>query len=166
MDLETLSKVMAPVLVVTAGLLKLWEVRGARAARLAEIKTIFEIAKDLPEVSASRAHALSHVEARLKKYVLDEQTKSRNTFGIVFASILLAAGTWLVYLSLSGGGWYWAIAAAPLVLFGAVGLNQDAVKRERDTRGRPVHPGPDDRKAEKGDRTRPVRPDSAETTAP
>ncbi|MDI5980496.1 hypothetical protein [Amycolatopsis magusensis] len=96
MDLDSWSKVLIAVLAVVAALLKLWEVRGARVAQLAELKTVIEVANELPNGSASRKAATAYVEEALNEFVRD------------------------------------------FLIFGLTGLNQEAVRRERDARGRPV----------------------------
>jgi hypothetical protein len=153
MDLDGWSKLAVAVLLVAAGALKLWEVRGARVARLAELKTIMEITKELPEESAARSSAVSHVEERLVGFIKDEKTKTRNPVGLILSLFFIGGGVWFVVTAVRDGGWQWWLLAVFLLLFGFVGFGQDGIRRERDATGKAL-PHDSLRK-----RTRPHKPE-------
>ncbi|MFI6027890.1 hypothetical protein [Amycolatopsis magusensis] len=138
MDLDSWSKELIAVLAVVAALLKLREVRGARVAQLTELKTVIEVANELPNGSAPRKAATAYVEEALNEFVRDKVANSRGPVGVTLALILLAAAGLCGYLALDDGSWVWWGAAAVFLIFGLTGLNQDAVRRERDARERPV----------------------------
>lgn len=138
MDWKRMFEVAIPVLAVVGGLLKLWEVRGAKAARLMELKAFLDIAKELPEKGSARATAFAYVESRVERFIKDEKTKSRDPVGMTVAVLFLAGGGWSCYAAATGGAWYWWALAGFLLLFGAVGFAQDGVRRERDSKGRPL----------------------------
>jgi hypothetical protein len=106
----------------------------------------------LPESSQSRKSLEQSVEIRVAYLVMVTQTPAigrsatgpeltRSWFGIVLALVLLALAVGAAYLAFrDGGSLWWLTAAVPCALLGSAGLSQDAVRRERDERGRPIMP--------------------------
>lgn len=121
-----------------AATLKLAELYRARTNKLAEIKSLLEIANLLPETSEARRAATQDAESQLIGLLRDETTKRRDPTGFVLAIVFLLGGAWAGIAAFTGSGWWLGILAFVLLALGATGLSQDAVRRERDAKGRPI----------------------------
>ncbi|MFG3267028.1 hypothetical protein [Streptomyces bobili] len=69
-----------------------------------------------------------------------EDEKRRDPFGIALAIVFILISAGLIFASFLNGGWYWwlTLPGAVTGIFGIAGLSQDATKRTRDERGRPM----------------------------
>ena len=108
--------------------------RGGARGR---IRDDLELMALLPDDSPHRATLLSRAEDQIEKVLVSETTKTRDPLGITLALVFLLSAVGVLLGLARDNGW-WGILVAALVIFGLVGLNQDAVKRVRDERGRPI----------------------------
>ena len=108
--------------------------RGGARGR---IRDDLELMALLPDDSPHRATLLSRAEDQIEKVLVAETTKTRDPLGIALALVFLLSAVGVLLGLARDNGW-WGILVAALVIFGLVGLNQDAVKRVRDERGRPI----------------------------
>jgi hypothetical protein len=104
------------------------------------IKSDLEILSLLPEDSEIAPVLRAHLEDSIKQMVDVEDKKRRDPFGMALAIVFIAISSGLLVASFRNGGWYWwlTIPAAITAIFGVAGLAQDATKRTRDERGRPI----------------------------
>ncbi len=134
-----ISPIVVAALAAVTAAIRFW---GDRAGRQ-RLKLDLEILQLLPQDATVRSLWLAQIERRIDDALERESERTRDPSGIVLALLFLAAGGVVTYESASGdfSGW-WAALAAVLVLFGAVGLSQDAIPRRRDARGRPIREVP------------------------
>jgi hypothetical protein len=130
---------LSPIVVVLLPIL------GAVAQRIRRpegsyrlIKRDLELLASLPEDSAARSSLLRHVDRSIEGLISYDEDMRRSGFGIVLALIFLTSGSALTILAIDGGGWWWWPVIAFLVIFGLVGLAQDAPRRRRDEQGHPI----------------------------
>jgi hypothetical protein len=135
---EDASGLVVATLTVLGALLqtaRLWPAGRRRN----EIKADLDLYTLLPDKSPAKRTLLTHIERAIQDVVHAEESKRRDPLGIGIAVVFLL-GALLLFILLRDQWWTW-LAISFLVLFGVVGLAQDAVPRERDARGRPVQKG-------------------------
>jgi hypothetical protein len=123
-----------PLLVALVGLLNF--VAGRKGPR-ERLKADLNLAALLPEESAGRRVLLAKAEEAIPKIIKDETELTRDTSGIILASLFLG-GAIAVALTIAASNSAWWGLVATLAIFGVVGISQDAVPRRRDARGRPL----------------------------
>lgn len=98
-----------------------------------------EIMQALHVNSDARRDLEKHVTEQVQR-LTGSDSKRRDPFGIVLASIFLALGvSAAVTIGLAGGWWWFASPIAGFfLLFGGAGLASDIPRKERDARGRAV----------------------------
>ncbi|MFD5983659.1 hypothetical protein [Streptomyces cyaneofuscatus] len=81
-----------------------------------------------------------HIEDSIRQIIEVEDKKRRDPFGVVLAIIFILIAASLIAASFINGGLYWwlTVPGAVTGIFGLAGLAQDATKRNRDERGRPI----------------------------
>lgn len=99
-----------------------------------------ELYERLPNDSPARQVLLQHIERSVTKLTVDEEVQRRNPFGMTLAALFLVGGLLLANVGRNAQSWQWTwwVAAVVCLVFGAVGMAQDAASVERDERGRPV----------------------------
>ncbi|MFD8267013.1 MULTISPECIES: hypothetical protein [Streptomyces althioticus group] len=104
------------------------------------IKTDLELLSLLPTDSELVPEFRAHIEDSIRQIIKGEDEKRRDPFGIALASVFILIAVALVTASVLNGGWYWwlTVPGAVTGIFGIAGLAQDATKRTRDERGRPM----------------------------
>ncbi|MEU6814729.1 hypothetical protein [Streptomyces sp. NPDC046860] len=104
------------------------------------IKADLELLSLLPEDSPAVPVLRGHVEDAIKQMIEVEDQKRRDPLGIALAIVFILIALGLVAASFLNGGWYWwlTVPGALTGIFGIAGLAQDATRRTRDERGRPI----------------------------
>ncbi|MFJ3494838.1 hypothetical protein ACIPPJ_14750 [Streptomyces sp. NPDC086091] len=104
------------------------------------IKTDLELLELLPQDSSVIPVLRSHIEDSIKQIIEVEDKKRRDPAGVVLAIAFILIAASLFAASFINGGLYWwlTVPGAVTGIFGLVGLAQDATKRNRDERGRPI----------------------------
>jgi len=157
----TLLPIIASVLASVVGALRLLGV--GRTTPRDRVRSDLELAALLPEDSPMRARLIDRGEVALSQVLDDEAEKSRDTTGVILALLFVGgAGATGYYLAPTNGLWW--VLVVVLGLFGVVGLNQDAVPRRRDGRGRPIK-GDADEADGFAQEAKPVTPMQAPTRA-
>ncbi|MFM9614057.1 hypothetical protein [Streptomyces niveiscabiei] len=104
------------------------------------IKSDLELLDLLPSESQVAPLLRTHIEDSIRQMIQVEDVKRRDPLGIVLAIVFILIAGALITASSLNGGWYWwlTVPGAVTGIFGIVGLAQDATKRTRDERGRPM----------------------------
>lgn len=123
---------------VAVAVLRLVGVRSSRGRRRDQIKRDLEIVQLLPEASAARSELLAHIEDSLNVLIKDERERRRNPSGVVLGLVLVGIAGWAASAATRGGSAWWWLLAIPLGAIGLFGAVDDATRRRRDERGRPI----------------------------
>lgn len=137
MTWDTATKLLVPLL----GFFGVWlQVRRSRHGIDGRIKERLELLALLPDASEAREPLRQHIDDAIKKMIKDESVLRRDATGIVLSLIFGVIGVFLTAVAIESGGWWWWLLPLAVIffIFGAVGLNQDGVRRERDEGGRPI----------------------------
>jgi hypothetical protein len=135
MNWDTASKVAVAALTVLGVLLQLVRRPDGRHG---QVKRNLELLALLPDDSSSRSRLLRHIDESVERLISNDDELRRDPTGIGIAVVFLVAACALVVVAIRSGDWWWWLIVAFLVLFGIVGLGQDATRRKRDAKGRPI----------------------------
>jgi hypothetical protein len=132
---------VTPVAVAVIGVGGSWlQVHRGRARGRDLLKQDLKILKQLPVESKARQRLLEHIDKEILDIIESDEEKTRNSLGITLAITFLAIAIFLVVEAVILGGWWWflLLPAGVIAIFGAVGLNLDAVRRKRDDKGNAI----------------------------
>jgi len=132
-DADHLTAVVVGTLGLAGALVEAYRRGGSHRE---EIEQDLRILAALPTTSPQRQPLLDSIESRIGQTVARAEAR-RDGFGLALAVTFLGIAVYFVVLAVRTSGWF-ALAAAPFVLFGIVGTVQDGAKRVRDERGRPI----------------------------
>lgn len=108
-----------------------------RRTRLRQDLQIYQELDDSPAKKRLKTHIDHQVDA-----LVNEPSKRIEPLGIILALFFLGGGSYVGWIGIRVDGWWFSgvlfVVAAILLLFGAVGLWQDAIPRERDESGTPI----------------------------
>jgi hypothetical protein len=133
------SKVLLAVLPVIGAVAKL--LSGATLGRRGRLTANADLLAKLPKGSQAYEAVLAQLGNDAALLVQEERRPRRNVVGIVLSVgfVVIAAGVALAAAATgSPMSWFLWAAAVLVAFFGVVGLMQDAVRRERDDKGRPI----------------------------
>jgi hypothetical protein len=139
MDAEAWAKVLVPVSAIAVPALKLAGDRLGSQARRQRIKLDIELMISLPENHPGRSKLEQHVDRSIQSLIELESLKRRDPTGIGVAFFFALVAVTAAYFAFrDDGSLWWLWLGAPCAVLSIVGFSQDAVRRERDERGRAI----------------------------
>jgi hypothetical protein len=132
---------VTPVAVAVIGVGGSWlQVHRGRPRGRDVLKQDLKILKQLPAESKARERLIEHIDKEILSIIESEEEEARRPIGIVLAIVFLGFAIFLLIEAITRGSWWWflVLPAAVTAIFGAVGLNQDAVRRKRDEQGNAI----------------------------
>ncbi|GAA1580308.1 hypothetical protein GCM10009678_73760 [Actinomadura kijaniata] len=118
----------------------IWQVRRTHGGTWKTIKDELEVYALLPDDSKAKKALLERAEAAIARQIAEEGELKREPVGIILATIFLLISAGMILTAFNSGGWWWIslLPASFFLLFGIAGLQQDAIPRKRDEKGRPI----------------------------
>ena len=128
-----------PLLVAVIGLLGILVQQWRQRPVLRDqVKSDLEIWNALPGDSSVREDLLADIDYRVRRLLKDESELRRDPSGMTLGVLMVVLFAWLSWWVWTLGGSYrfLELATIPLLIFGAFGFVESALKASRDERGR------------------------------